>query len=636
MYDKASAVVSELIANSYDANAENVEVKIPLNKWLATTREGKLIDRGYEIFVIDDGLGMTPKEVNEFYLKIGTNPRLDKKRGEYTKGNKRKRLGRKGIGKLAPFGICKKMEVISSGGKKTKNGYKTAHIILDYNKINQETDEVYPPDIGELDETFSKTTGTTIKLYDFNQKVTPYSQTFHDQIARRYGIQHDDFIIKVTDTITGESFHIGELKVEIDEDTKIVIDDRPIKVNEDTYLPVKGWIAYAKEPYPNEEVAGIRVYARGKFVANARIFGLRSGFTGEYTVRSYVVGVIHADWVDEEEDLIQSDRQDILWSSEYGLAFQEWGQNLIKELGRIAYPARKRKIANRFLEISNIEEEAKKRFHNNEELVKTAVEVGKILGRGLNAENLKDVIYVNEIKELALGFAPHKTMVDKLYEVEEAFEKRPLEAVAKIFNDINIAEAASLGLIVRKRLDAIAKLKKILSSAPELELQRVLESAPWMIDPRWTVLQANQTFKTLRHTYEAWHLEQYGVQVITTTKTDSSERPDFIMAHFGRNVEIVEIKRKNHKLTNKEFERIHEYYEKIVKFINARPRFKDHFDKAHIVVIVDDLNLTGTVLDSYNYYKDQNRLEKKTWEEVIADTEKVNEAFLAISDYKYI
>ncbi len=35
LYDKASAVIAELIANAYDADAENVKVEVPLGLYLA-------------------------------------------------------------------------------------------------------------------------------------------------------------------------------------------------------------------------------------------------------------------------------------------------------------------------------------------------------------------------------------------------------------------------------------------------------------------------------------------------------------------------------------------------------------------------------------------------------------------------
>lgn len=637
LYDSPSAVVSEIIANSYDADAENVEVEIPLGKWLATVQNGKVVDRGFEIVIRDDGIGMNPDVINDFYLRIGTDPRKDPRRGPRTKEKKRLRIGRKGIGKLAPFGICKKIEIITAGGTKTQRGYEVAHFILDYNDINQETDQEYFPEIGKLDHSFFEKRGTTVRLFDFHHRRVPDAETFHRQVARRFGLEQKDFKITIKDTSTGNCFEVGELPVEIDEETKIVVDNRPVKLEDGTELPVRGWVAYSKQPYPNEEVSGIRIYARGKFVSNAGIFGLKSGFTGEYTIRSYIVGVIHADWIDSDdhEDLIRSDRQDILWSSEWGEAFKRWGQELIKELGKIAYPAKKRKVAEKFLEVSELQKEAEKRFED-EEVRKTALEVGRILGRGLNEENLKDVDYVENIRELALSIAPHKTIVDKLKEAETSMDERPLEAIAKLFNDAKLAESASLGMIAQERIDAINKLKTILDTATEHDLQKLLESAPWIIDPRWTMLQANKTFNSFRERFEKWYENRYEVKISTTTEKRDETRPDFIMLHVGRNVEIIEIKRKGHKLQNQEFAKIEDYYDRITEYLDNNPSFKEQFPKAHITLICDGLNLDKTHQRAYDFVSSGGNLVKKTWDEILTDAETVNRDFLEVSRYKTV
>jgi len=59
---------------------------------------------------------MTPDELNKFYLRVGAERRNDPERGSLSKKFGRRVMGRKGVGKLAPFGICEKIEVITSGG----------------------------------------------------------------------------------------------------------------------------------------------------------------------------------------------------------------------------------------------------------------------------------------------------------------------------------------------------------------------------------------------------------------------------------------------------------------------------------------------------------------------------------------
>ena len=528
LYDKASAVVSELIANSYDADAEKVTVKIPLSRWLATRRDGEIIDQGLEITIEDDGHGMTPEVINDFYLKVGTDPREDKRRGPTSLEKGRSRMGRKGIGKLAPFGICKIIEVKSAGGEETADGYRTAHFIMNYDDIIQETDAAYPPTPGKYDRTYSEKKGTTIKLRDFLHRRTPDIQTFDRQTARRFGLRLPDFQIEVVDTETGKSFTVGELAIKIDENTKIVLDDRPVELDDRTKLLVKGWVAYAEQPYSNVEVAGIRIYARGKLVSCTRDFGLNAGFTGEFTIRSYLVGVVHADWLDPDdgEDLIQSGRQDILWASEIGTAFQKWGQDVLKELGRKSWSPVRERVWKIFMEKSNIEEEAKNRFEDKA-VFDSAMKLAKIIGRGASRAALeKRPEYVDRLKELVLTVAPHKMIVDKLEEAEEALVERPLEAIADIFKDARIAEAASLGQIAIERVDAIEGLEKRLSpeiTTDEATLQKLLEGAPWLINPVWTILQANRTFENMRLAFERWWQKEFKVPITTSAFAPKGE-----------------------------------------------------------------------------------------------------------------
>jgi hypothetical protein len=629
LYDSPSAVVSELIANSYDADSETVHITIPLDKWLATKQEGRLVDKGYEITIVDTGHGMEPSVINDFYLKIGTDARKDARRGPYSLEKKRPRMGRKGIGKLAPFGICRKIEVITAGGPKNGTKFERAHLILDYDKINQESDERYYPTLGKLNHTFTDKRGTTIRLSDFLFRRTPDAETFLRQVSRRFGLEQADFKITVTDSSTDETHQIKDLAIDIDEDTKIVLNHRPVPLSDGTEMPVRGWVAYAKEPYSNPDMAGIRMYARGKFIGNAGIFDLHAGFTGEYTIRSYIVGVVHVDWLDSDdnEDLIRSDRQDILWSSEYGEALKTWGQILVKELGKTAYPAKKRKVAAKFLEISKIEEIAKERF-GEQSIVDTAVEIGRVLGRGLNEENIKDTEYVNGIMELALSIAPHKTIVDELKKAEKAIAERPLEAIAKLFNNANLAERASLGMIVQERLHNISKLDKIPSTAAEGELQQLLESAPWMIDPRWTMLQANQSFTNFRKHFQKWYKEHFGVELCTTSIGTGSRRPDFIMLHVGTNIEIVEIKAKEHLLENNEYDRIEMYYSRIQQYLDENKSIKEQFPKVHVTLVCDGLNLKGVHIGAYQFMEKENHLIRRRWDEIMMDSETVNKDFL--------
>ncbi len=653
LYDKASAVVSELIANSYDADAELVTVHIPLNRWLATKKGDKIIDSGLEITIEDDGHGMEPEVINDFYLKIGTNPRIDPRRGLTSLKKKRPRMGRKGIGKLAPFGICKIIEVISAGGKRVRSkGYKTAHIILNFDDIIADTDESYYPNIGEYDETYSEKTGTKIKLRNFNQRRTPNQETFDRQMSRRFGTKLPKFKINIINTEAEDresgEWEVGELALDINMDTLIELEkigteekgykDIPKLTKEDgTELPINGWIAYSNQSYRNEEMAGIRIYARGKIVSTTRDFGVKSGFTGEYKMRSYLIGEIHADWIDtdNEEDLIRSDRQDILWDTEKGAAFKVWGREIIKIIARRARNPM-RKIASKiFMEKSKLKEKAKERY-KDKTVIDAAIKVGQTIGSIASLDDLEDEEYVTNLTELVLTIAPHKLLVDTLREVSDEKAEHPLDAIIKLLSDVKIAEIASLGQIAKERIIAIKKLEALISpgmDTKERDLQELLEHSPWLIDPQWTVLQSNKMFKTMRKSFERWYERTYDAKVTTSTIESETKRPDFILLHIGSNVEIVELKNVGHELTDKEFIRILDYYSAVDDFMIANKSLKDLFPFLHISVICDKLNLKDKRSSlSFKTLEDNNLLKQRTWEELLTDTRKVHERFLEVEE----
>ena len=116
LYDKVSAVIAELIANAYDADGTHVTVRAPMGQFLATRAGGTVADKGFNIEVDDDGIDMTPQQVQDFFLVVGSERRNDTSRGDRSPRFRRKVMGRKGVGKLAPFDICKTIEVISAGG----------------------------------------------------------------------------------------------------------------------------------------------------------------------------------------------------------------------------------------------------------------------------------------------------------------------------------------------------------------------------------------------------------------------------------------------------------------------------------------------------------------------------------------
>ncbi len=433
----------------------------------------------------------------------------------------------------------------------------------------------------------------------------------------------------VENTETGNKFVVGQLDVEIEEETKITVDDRPVEMPDHSILPVSGYVAYAKKPYKYEEVAGVRIYARGKLVSSTRDFGLKAGFTGEHTLRSYLTGEIHADWLDDEEDLIHTGRQDILWDSERGEPFKAWGQTLLKELGKKAWTPMKQKAYKVFLEKSDLETKVWDRFGKTP-VADTAMALGKAIGQIAAIESLDDPEYVKRLTEIVLTTAPHKMLVDTLTEIAETAVEGPLDVVVGLFNDAGLAEAASMGQIALERVDAIEKLEEKLGANPpgyEKELQKILEKSPWLMHPEWTVLQANKPFEELRTAFEKWYELKYNKK-IATKSIDLQTKPDFIMLAVSTTVEIVEIKKAQWALTDEEFSRLRGYYDAIEQFMKDNPDFRKEFPRTHLTLICDKVNLSRNIQLAFEKLEGDGVLTRKTWWETLAKTKKVHEQFL--------
>jgi len=425
LYDRASAVIAELIANSYDADASEVRVEAPMGEYLASRAGGMVTDKGLEIVISDNGVGMTPDEMQDYFLPVGAERRSDPRRGEDgpTPSFGRKVMGRKGVGKLAPFGICREIEVISAGGGEVsdlatrREGYRTAHLIMDYDRITSgDPYEDYPPTVGDLDETISDERGTTVKLKRFNYRRVPDMETLERQIAQRFGIRSENWRIELRDSCKsgdedGRQRTVGEFALErlantmirftpisgplvaaIGNDGEEIPDLFSGFEHEGDAFPVTGWIAYSKAPYKDELMAGVRIYCRGKIAAQSAVFNRRAGFTGEHDVRSYLIGELHADWLDEREDLILTDRRDILWSDPLCAAFEEWGQSVVQKIGRLTREPLRRAKWDIFRETGRVEQRAREAFPSEqvEDIRRRAVEMARVFGQTISRADAED------------------------------------------------------------------------------------------------------------------------------------------------------------------------------------------------------------------------------------------------------
>ncbi len=318
MYSTLPPVISELIANSYDADAKEVLVL------LKDSTDEK------EITVSDDGHGMSFDEINESFLTIGRNRRVKNETDESPGG--RKVIGKKGLGKLSFFGIAHEIEITT-----IKNGKKNS-FVMDWDAImkmeNEEGGiENYEPEILILDEETRESSGTVVTLRKI-QRVSKFDDEELADSISKYFILPDNFTIKISrndedwieiDNIRRYSAISSEIEWQVPAEIKFS-DDCEFSKNIIGHL-----LATEKPISPNTNMRGITLFSRKKLVNLPEYF---SDSTSSHFF-SYLTGWLEVDFIDElDEDVIGTNRQTLNWDYPEMKKLRLCLQNLLRWLER--------------------------------------------------------------------------------------------------------------------------------------------------------------------------------------------------------------------------------------------------------------------------------------------------------------
>ena len=152
LYSSLPRVLVEFIANAYDADAQKAEIRLDFDlissqrqqmqrEWkrefgqsdsiddTVTPLEDRLLPDDTTISIEDNGHGMAKQELEEKFLVAGRRRRLEEKKNHSPGG--RAVMGRKGVGKLAGFGVARRIEVVTKVARD-----KHAHgIRLDFDEM---------------------------------------------------------------------------------------------------------------------------------------------------------------------------------------------------------------------------------------------------------------------------------------------------------------------------------------------------------------------------------------------------------------------------------------------------------------------------------------------------------------------
>lgn len=218
LYTNIYYVLGEIIANAYDADAKNVYILYDTTK--------------NTIIVEDDGTGMTYEQFNNRYLPIGVASRTDEE-NTYTESGDRKRMGRKGIGKLAALSVAERVNVIS-----LRDGDKSG-CVLTLNISKKNADGKYEiPAIPEdqihfrrIDETKS---GSAIIMENSRYSMSKTIDSAKRNISLIFPFACQTFKIHLENLTTGKSTTIDDTTTEIitSSDALITFSDEDSQYND--------------------------------------------------------------------------------------------------------------------------------------------------------------------------------------------------------------------------------------------------------------------------------------------------------------------------------------------------------------------------------------------------------------------
>jgi len=512
LYTSLPAVISEMIANCWDACSPNVRI---------TAKSGE-ITPDYEIIIKDLGNGMSFEQLNDMYLQVGRDRRGDE--GEEICDGNRKVLGRKGIGKFSVFGVAETVSIHSvHDGKSTK-------FEMNIEKIKNTKKGVYKPDIIENNVDTDAPNGVTIVLKNLKRTKPINLDELKSGIASRFMLFDDNFQAYLNDeSITMEDRNMGDIEFTWDVDEDIVDDKK---------WHVKGTI-WAKEGTIREEYnRGITVFARGRLIQEPSFFGATSGKEFAY---SHLFGQLTADFLDDEHDNTSTNRASINFESEEGLAFRDWAHEKVTEISQKWAEGRIAKRTNLISENEQVKTWLKG-------LTKTERKSAKsILYSIVKNENLTEPQALDLFSYVKDTFS-YRAFQDLADQIDtHGSDDAPL--IIDLFKQWEHLESREMYKIMKGRISAIKKLREFIDNGTrERVVQNYLKQFPWVLNPKWTIVEEEATYSKL--------LKDYFKE---DEVPEENRRIDFLCFSSWGEFIILELKKPSAVIGEKEINQLRDY-----------------------------------------------------------------------------
>lgn len=185
LYTNIYYVLAELIANAYDADAHNVYI----------------ISNKDDIRIEDDGHGMSYQngDVKKF-LNVAGVSRV-KEEESMTRSGERRKMGRKGVGKLAALSVSESVDVMTISDNE-KSGFVLSRRPIDGNKLRPIADD-------DIKFVYIQEHGTAIVMRNPQYRLNKSMDSVKRNLLKIFPLVNDDFkihIIRGNETVTIDTF----------------------------------------------------------------------------------------------------------------------------------------------------------------------------------------------------------------------------------------------------------------------------------------------------------------------------------------------------------------------------------------------------------------------------------------------
>jgi len=487
LYSNSVAVLSETVANAWDADASEMNIEIISDN---------------EIIITDNGLGMSLDDINQRFLLVGYQRRDDNRSDAKKTVFGRSVMGRKGIGKLSLFSIAKIIEVYSLKENEELQALRMNTDEIE-SQIQRQNQSVYYPDpIAKEDQIklpSSFTKGTIIRLTELKKTRMVSERQLRTRLARRFSllglkgfkVEVNNSEISASDRsffrklqyiwVFGADDYIKKIKEQTKDCKRFIEIDGGILGTE---YKVQGWVGTADTPKSLvDDDAGnlnsIILLARGRPIHENILDEINDG----RLYSKYLTGEIDADFLDADDqpDMATSSRQSLMEDdARYG-DIKHFIKRTLDE------------IANNWTSFRN--EDGEKDALNERPAIlewlntfQASGDVRKSAGKlvahihSLPMDSEEDK--TNLFKHGILAF--ERLKLKEYHEKLEQLTTFNSKQFGLIVDSVDEIEAGYYYEITNERLEIIKKLESLEDdNALEAELQKHIFEHMWLLDPGW-------------------------------------------------------------------------------------------------------------------------------------------------------